>query len=316
MQVAPRLRSTRPGFRHEAVFYASRAEFATATVPFLREGVAGGEPALVVLDADKIALLRAQLGDDADAIEFADMRAVGGNPARIIPVWLSFVDAHHGRRVRGIGEPIWAGRAGAELAECHAHEALLNVAFADSPPLQLRCPYDVVALPSEVVAEARRTHPHVHGHEGPAPSAEYMGLDVAGTPFDVELAPPPPVEFEVPFGAGDAPWLRRVVRQFAIRHDVHPERAGDFVTAVNELTVNSVRHGGGSGRLLLWAELGEVVAEVRDAGHITHPLAGRELPPADQPNGRGLWIVNRLCDLVQISSRAWGTAIRVHLRTT
>ena len=39
-------------------------------------------------------------------------RELGANPARIIPAWQEFVAEHAapGRRVRGIGEPIWAGR--------------------------------------------------------------------------------------------------------------------------------------------------------------------------------------------------------------
>ncbi len=44
--------------------------------------------------------------------------------------------------MRGIGEPVWAGRSQAELDECYLHESLLNVAFADRPSFQLLCPYD------------------------------------------------------------------------------------------------------------------------------------------------------------------------------
>jgi hypothetical protein len=53
-------------FRHEALLYAGRREFLDGTVPFIREGLAVGEPTLVVVDADKIAALRAELGDARD----------------------------------------------------------------------------------------------------------------------------------------------------------------------------------------------------------------------------------------------------------
>ncbi|MBA3233977.1 MAG: MEDS domain-containing protein [Propionibacteriales bacterium] len=66
-----------------------------------------------------------------------------------------------GVRVRGIGEPVWPGRTAAELVEAQCHEALLNVAFADSGRWDLLCPYDIQALPDDVIAEALRSHPHV-----------------------------------------------------------------------------------------------------------------------------------------------------------
>ena len=49
-----------------------------------------------------------------------------------------------------------------ELDEAELHEALLNVAFDGGPPWRLLCPYDVKALPGDVVDEVARTHPVVH----------------------------------------------------------------------------------------------------------------------------------------------------------
>ena len=136
-------------YRHEAFFYTGPDEFMAGTVPFLRDAVAADEAVLVVLDTAKITTLRGALGADADRIEFADMTQVGANPARIIPLWQDFILRHSGdeRRIRGIGEPIWAGRSPAELAECRRHEELLNVAF-DDPAFTLLCPYDSAVLES------------------------------------------------------------------------------------------------------------------------------------------------------------------------
>ncbi|HEY1450507.1 MAG TPA: ATP-binding protein, partial [Solirubrobacteraceae bacterium] len=89
----------------------------------------------------------------------------------------------------------------------------------------------------------------------------------------------------------------------------------DFVLAVNELATNSVQHGGGGGMLRVWQEPGALVCDVRDRGFIEDPLAGRRRPPIDQYGGRGLWLVNRLCDLVQIRSSPSGTVVRVHMRS-
>jgi hypothetical protein len=101
--------------------YAGIDEFVAGMSAFLRAGVAAGEPSLVVVSAEKIALLREALGDDADSVLFADMDGVGSNPARIIPAWREFVTAYGdtGRPLRGIGEPISPQRTSAEMVECH-----------------------------------------------------------------------------------------------------------------------------------------------------------------------------------------------------
>ena len=72
--------------------------------------------------------------------------------------------------------------------------------------------------------------------------------------------------------------------------------------AASELATNSVRHGGGTGTVAMWLEPGAVVVEFSDAGHLADPLTGRLTPPLDSEGGRGLYLVNQLCDLVQVRS--------------
>ena len=92
-----------------------------------------------------------------------------------------------------------------------------------------------------------------------------------------------------------------------------PDRTADLVLAVDEIASNSLRHGGGRGTLRIWREDGALVCEVRDAGRIEDPLAGRQRPALDRDGGRGLWRVNQLCDLVQLRSFLDGAAVRVHV---
>jgi anti-sigma regulatory factor (Ser/Thr protein kinase) len=305
------------GFRHEALFYAGEQGFLDGTVPFLREGVDAGEPVLVVVAAPKIERLRGALGPAADGVMFADMREVGANPARIIPAWRDFLDtsAERGRPVRGIGEPIDAERGPAELEECHRHELLLNLAFDDSEGFRLLCPYDTGSLDPEVVAEARRTHPILVEQPGAErPSDAYAGLETATARWEDPLPPPtPPVE-RLAFGSSTLPLVRRVVDRHARTLGLDRERAADLLLAVTELAANSVRHGGGDGELLVWHEPGALLCEVTDRGRFDRPLAGRERPKAGQIGGYGLWLVNQVCDLVQVRSTPAGTVARLHTR--
>jgi anti-sigma regulatory factor (Ser/Thr protein kinase) len=298
-------------FRHEALMYAGESGFVSGTLPFIRDGLAADEPMLVVVSKDKIDLLRQGLGRDADAVHFADMAGVGNNPARIIPAWYDFVNENPGRRLRGIGEPIWAGRSSAELIECQRHESLLNVAFAEAPAWWLLCPYDTDSLDPDVIAEARRSHPFVAHECTHSESLDYRGLDRSGEPFDAPL-PEAPVDCpEIEFGAGPMQPVRAFVAQHA-GTDLGAERVADLILAVTEVATNSVRYGGGHGAMRIWRDDSAVICEVRDHGHLEYPLVGRRRPAIDTVEGRGIWLVHQLCDLVQIRSYASGTVVRMH----
>jgi anti-sigma regulatory factor (Ser/Thr protein kinase) len=304
------------GFRHEAFLYAGDGAFVEAMGAFVRDGLAAGEPTLVAVGGRKVGLLRAALGDDADRALFADMADVGDNPARIIPAWREFVAAHAapGRRLRGIGEPVHAGRSADEMVECHRHEALLNLAFADAPAFRLVCPYDTDALAPEDVEDARRTHPAIIEDGVARESAQFDGLDAVAAPFAVPLPDPPAgaAEHEVHVEALVA--VRAMVREHAVRAGLGAERTRDLLLAVNEVATNTVRHGGGRGRLLVWEDSDALVCEIRDDGRIADPLAGRRRPGRGQVGGYGLWLANQLCDLVQVRAYATGGAVRLQMR--
>jgi anti-sigma regulatory factor (Ser/Thr protein kinase) len=85
------------------------------------------------------------------------------------------------------------------------------------------------------------------------------------------------------------------------------------VLAVNEIASNSLEHGGGAGVLRFWSDSTTVVCEISDVGRLDDPLADRRLPARDGARGRGFWIANHVCDLVQVRSGADGTVVRLHL---
>ena len=297
------------------MLYSGEDEFVEEASAFIRDGLEGGEPTLVVVSARKIERLRDRLNGDADTVRFADMDAIGHNPAWIIPAWREFVDEHLESDVplRGIGEPISAERSPDALVECQRHESLLNVAFAAGPGFWLLCPYDTSALPAEVVDEARRSHPHVaHARETVA-SASYHGLDWAAEPFDAPLPLPPEDAAQLRFRLDDLPAVRHLVRLYSARAGLRDDRTGDLVLAVNELATNSIRHGGGTGTVTIWSRGRSLVCDIADRGRIADPLAGRVRPPTGSSRGHGLWIASQLCDLAQIRSHATGSTVRLHI---
>jgi anti-sigma regulatory factor (Ser/Thr protein kinase) len=243
------------------------------------------------------------------------MAEVGLNPARIIPAWTDFLarSAPEGQRVRGIGEPIWAERSPDELIECQRHETLLNVAFADSPCWWLLCPYDVGELSPEVLEEARRSHPYLWQSGQHTESLIYRDLETAAAPLDVPLPPAPASAENITLEMSHLFVVRDSVARAASAHGLDEGRASDLVLSVNELAGNSVRHGGGTGTLRIWAQGRALICEIEDAGHIDKPLVGRERPTTDQERGFGLWLVNQLCDLVQVRTFKTGSVVRLHM---
>jgi anti-sigma regulatory factor (Ser/Thr protein kinase) len=302
-------------FRHEALLYSGMDHFLARTVPFVLEGVGNGEPTLVMVDRPKIDLLHAALGDAAGEVEFADMAEVGRNPARIIPAWHEFVARHHDHPtpLRGIGEPISAQRGPDELVECQLHESLLNRAFADGPPWWLLCPYDTSSLGSDVLEEAGRSHPFTaDGYAGRhQPGGDGFSAD---DPLSIRsLLPPPSTATPFRFHVRTLPTVRKLTAFHADRLRVSAARRDAFVLAVDEVATNSIRHGGGRGVLRVWNSADRLVCEIRDRGSIDDPLVGRIPPGSLQPDGRGLWMANQLCDLLQIRSSDAGTTVRLHL---
>jgi anti-sigma regulatory factor (Ser/Thr protein kinase) len=295
--------------------YAGQKEFLARSLTFIQQGTAQREAVLVAVTLDKIDLLRPALGPEASAVRFTDMAAIGRNPATIIPVWSDFVDesARFGRRCRGIGEPVWPDRDGAALVECRNHEALLNTAFDGGLGWRLLCPYDTEALSAAAVADAWATHPFVADRDASRRNADYRSGD-GGWPGHSQPLPPPATEpREITFEKGSLHRLRSAVASFARRCGLESGRVSDLVIAVNELVGNSVRHGGGSGALRLWRDDEVLLCEVVDHGSISDPLVGRRRPTPEQIGGRGLWIVNHLCDLVQVRSQAGQCVVRLHM---
>lgn len=299
------------GFRHEAVIYGDADDFLAATLPFLRAGLEAGEPALVAVRAANAELLEGELGADAAAaVRFADTAALGANPARLIPFWRDFVGEHGGEPVRGVGEPIWPGLEPDHLDECGRHESLLNRAFASPPDWSLLCSYDAGGLSDEVLGAVGHSHRVVASGEPERWASRY---DEDRDCFSGELSAAGDPGEGFGFDRTGLFDVRERVRRAAQSAGLPERAATDLVVAASELAANSIVHGGGSGTLYVWRQGGRLLVEVEDRGRITDPMVGRVRPDPTQVGGRGLWLANQFCDLVQIRSGESGTAVRLQM---
>jgi anti-sigma regulatory factor (Ser/Thr protein kinase) len=241
------------------------------------------------------------------------MEEAGRNPARLIATWADFVAARlparsSGAGVRGIGEPIWPGRSAEQVDEALRHEALLNLAFRTTDGLRLRCPYDAVRLDPDVLQQACRDHPWLYASAGDGRSPSFR--PEVERWLEGSLPGPPATADELALDRSNLSAVRHRVAQVARDAGYPSSRVDDVVLAVSEAVTNSIRHGGGSGTARFWTADGSLICEVRDTGRITDPLAGRLRPAADQLQGRGLWLIQQVCDLVQVRCDLEGQVVR------
>ncbi|MFG2500951.1 anti-sigma factor RsbA family regulatory protein [Streptomyces sp. NPDC048441] len=298
-------------FEHAALFYRGHGQYVAGTVPFVRDGLAAGEPVAVAAPTSQLKLIKDELGTAADAVQFVDMPLTGRNPGRIIPgVLRAFADRHPDRRVRIIGEPIWVGRTALEYPACVQHEALINTAFHGLDATIL-CPYDADRLDPTVLTDAYATHPLVI-EEGHAQASPTYDPDRTVARYNEPL-PPPPTGAVLTFDAEGLVAARHFAVLRARGLGVAGTRLEDLALVVAELTTNSLVHGGGSGTVWVWADGQHLVCQVYDSGRLADPLAGRRPPERGQRGGRGLLLVHHLADLVRVHTSDTGTTIRCYL---
>jgi anti-sigma regulatory factor (Ser/Thr protein kinase) len=301
------------GSSHVAALYHDGAEYLRFVRAFALDGEAADEPLFVAVADGRMQQLRQILDGRRTPATFHDMTELGRNPARIIPAAQSFAGQYSGRRVRCIWEPAWPERSAAEFCAVTRHEAVANLAL-DPATVSVLCPYDAAGLPSGVISQARCTHPEVLESESRQASPDYLGP--ARVPPDClqPLVPPPPRAERLAYDMNLRP-VRALVAAEATRAGLSAGQCSDLVLAVGELAANTLRHTGAAGTLHAWHTAREVLCQVHDNGSIADPLAGFRREPPDAAGGHGLWLVNQLCDLVELRTGqpGEGTTIRVHM---
>jgi anti-sigma regulatory factor (Ser/Thr protein kinase) len=296
------------GMRHAVSLYRTPSQYTTAIDSFVRDGQAHHEPVFMAVPDGQL-----PAGSTASRwpqVTVADMRQLGGNPARIMPVIRAFADDHAGQRVRYIGEPVWPGRSAAELREAARHDALLNLAFAGTS-VSMMCLYDAGALPAAAIADACGSHPSMLSGEQLSVNRDYLGEgSLPASLGKLLLAPAGAKELRY---ERDLRPVRSLVAAFATEAGLSSARRTDLVIAASEVSANTLRHTRGGGVVRLWTTDDSAFCQVDDGGHITDPLAGHIRPSADRAGGQGLWLVNQICDLAEIRTSELGTTIRLRM---
>lgn len=299
---------------HDALLYADDDEFVGALEPFVRAGLAAGEPVVAVVPRHNIALLRDALSDAADDISYVDAAEWYVRPAMTIEGYARVLDelvAAGAPRVRVIGEVQFGDSAGAHV-EWTRYEAALNHVFAGSPAW-IVCPYDERVLPPGVVSDARRTHSRVAERTAWADSPYYLAPELLLRSLTPPAAPTGRCLLRMPVDA-DLARVRRSLAGVAASAGVGGTRLDDLVAAANEVLTNGVRHGRGHVELVVTASGRELVCEVIDQGPgLPDEVAG--YVPIDPQDGReggmGIWLARYLCDRLELARDSRGFVVRL-----
>lgn len=120
---------------------------------------------------------------------------------------------------------------------------------------------------------------------------------------------PDPADSMAYAAVADLPILRAFVTARAESLGLPKDRVDLLRLAVSELATNTLLYTVGGGRVRVWVEAGQLMCEVVDRGPV--PKLGRPMPPPEAERGRGLAIVERVCDEVSTAAAAEGTTIRL-----
>ncbi|MGN2636705.1 anti-sigma factor RsbA family regulatory protein [Nocardia takedensis] len=292
---------------HPALFYDGDDEYVKGLLPFILDGLTLGEPVAVAAPEPRLRVLRDALGSSAADVHMVDMAREGRNPGRIIPAVLgAFVEAHPGKRVRIVAEPVRSGREDPAYPACVQHEALINTVFAGRE-VTIVCPYDVSVVDERCLEEAAATHPLLWEGEHRRTSTAYDPNSMVER-YNQPIPEPADAAELVVAESADMATARRWATEHAGACGLDAGRIADLELVVTELATNGLCHGVGPARIRMWHDDERLFCAVHDSGHMADPLAGRRQPADPRtPGGRGLLLVHQLCDLVRTHTGPEGT---------
>ena len=296
-------------FLHDALLYDSDEDFLATVVPFLDDGVACGETAILAADP-RLSRMVVDAVREPDAVDVI----AGAYEAPLLTLRLNrerFESA--AGRTRLVGQiphahvrDDWHGWARYEAAVNDCYEP-----FAVSG----MCPYDTRTTADAVLDDVLLTHPRIAGPHGPTHNWDYVE----------------PNAFLALLAEGDVNPLERTEPRFVL-HDPLPDNVRESVIALGrtaglcardrrclglaarEVVINAIEHGRPPVRVSGWSDAGRVAVAVRDCGTgPDDPYAGLLPLGGSGPSQElGLHIAYSVCDVTMTYS---SDAFTVHLAT-
>jgi anti-sigma regulatory factor (Ser/Thr protein kinase) len=316
---SPAVEATSAGtgrYIHDALLYDSPGQLVAVAAPFLLDGLADGDAAVIATGAGTAELLRDAVGGhpDVHVLERGDVYRAR-TPAAITTFRrLAELKVSEGaRRVRVVGE-VDFGPTERDWLEWQRYEAVINDALAGWPLWGL-CVFDTQRLPEPLLATALQTHSAlatVHGREDNphfTEPADYLrALPVPDEPLEA-TAPRLHAAHVADFAS-----LRRALATELVGVPLDDDVVQDFLLAVDEMTSNALRHGGRPIDLRLWIGTDRIVCTIGDRGtRWDDPFAGYGPAHGEDLSrgGMGLWLARQLCDHVDITSGPDGALVRL-----
>jgi anti-sigma regulatory factor (Ser/Thr protein kinase) len=314
-------RGSAGGYIHDALLYDSVDELNAAAVPFLLEGLAAGDAAVIAAGSRTVGVLTEALDEDPRVHVLERSDVYDTHPPAAITAFRRLAErclAEGISRVRVVGE-VDFGPTERDWLEWQRYEAVINVALA-AWPLWGLCIFDTQRLPEQVLTSTLRTHPNLATPEGRGanplfgdPVRYLRSLPVPPEPL--ENTPPRLIAHDVKDFAG----LRHAVARELAAADAPREVREDFLIAVDEMTSNAIRHGHPPVDVALWISSDRLVSTISDRGRgWDDPFAGYVPAHGDDLSGggMGLWLARQLCDHLDITHHGDGVTLRLttHLR--
>jgi anti-sigma regulatory factor (Ser/Thr protein kinase) len=314
-------RGSAGGYIHDALLYDSVDELTGAAVPFLQEGLAAGDAAVIAAGARTVGVLAEALDEDPRVHVLERSDVYRGRTPTAITAFRRLAErclAEGISRVRVVGE-VDFGPTQRDWLEWQRYEAVINVALADWPLWGL-CVFDTQRLPEQVLTSTLRTHPNLATPQSRGsnplfgdPVRYLRSLPVPPEPL--ENTPPRLAALDVKDFIG----LRHAVATELATTDAPREVLEDFLIAVDEVTANAVRHGHPPVDVALWISFDRLVSTVSDGGRgWDDPFAGYAPAHGEDLSrgGMGLWLARQLCDHLDITHHEDGVTVRLttHLR--
>ncbi|WP_436756731.1 anti-sigma factor RsbA family regulatory protein [Streptosporangium sp. V21-05] len=299
---------------HQAAVYDSDGRFLAMALPFVRDGLAKGDPVMVATTSANLELLGGALGRDGRLVDYAETAFLGRRTVERATAFHRYwqrrgPEAPRGGHVRILAEPVWAGRAPADVRAWQRMESGLNLLLR-ATNVWMICPYDERTADPGVVAAARRTHPTL-SEDGVSMTSCPEYADPAGFIGECDSFPP----LEPP---GDSAAARvetlHALRLFVTGHASFMGLSHDRAKLLSVAAYEVAALLGPPVTVRMWERLGAITCHVdRRGGRVADPVAGFLPPGSVAGPGDGLWIARQLCDRLDIHNDQGGCVIQLHV---